>query len=137
MPEYTGVGDMLKRALGIVLGASFAAAALFAAPSHAQQSTDASSSAQEFRVAALSQQATTPEDAPLAARAIILPPVLSEQDQERYRQIFALQEKGELSAAAKKIAGLDDKILIGHVLAQKYLHPTAHRSKFDELKPWL
>ncbi len=137
MPEYTGVGDMLKRALGIVLGASFAAAALFAAPSHAQQSTDASSSAQEFRVAALSQQATTPEDAPLAARAIILPPVLSEQDQERYRQIFALQEKGELSAAAKKIAGLDDKILIGHVLAQKYLHPTAHRSKFGELKPWL
>ncbi len=137
MPENTGAGEMPKRALGAMLGACFAAAALFAPPAFAQQSTDSSSSAGEFRVAALSQDAAASEDEPLASRAVILPHVLSEHDRERYRQIFALQEKGKLSAAAKIISKLDDKTLIGHVLAQKYLHPTAHRSKFKELKPWL
>ena len=137
MPENTGAGDMLKRALGAMLGAGFAAWVLIASPAFAQQPKDGSSAAQEFRIAALSQQATSPEDAPLAARAVILPRVLSEDDRARYREIFALQEKGKLSAAAKIIAKLDDKILMGHVLAQKYLHPTAHRSKFKELKPWL
>ena len=120
MPENTGAGDMLKRALGAMLGAGFAAWVLIASPAFAQQPKDGSSAAQEFRIAALSQQATSPEDAPLAARAVILPRVLSEDDRARYREIFALQEKGKLSAAAKIIAKLDDKILMGHVLAQKY-----------------
>lgn len=76
-------------------------------------------------------------DAKLGLATLALPPVLSESDRQRYVEIFALQEAGKLNAAAKITAKLDDKILMGHVLAQKYLHPTAHRSKYSELKPWL
>ena len=30
-----------------------------------------------------------------------------------------------------------DKVLIGHVLAQRYLHPTRYRSRYKELKSWM
>ena len=66
-----------------------------------------------------------------------LPRVLSEADVERYRQIFALQENGDLHKAAHFIEQLENTILLGHVQAQKYLHPTAHRSSYMELKLWL
>ena len=127
MPDNTGAGDRLRQAVG----ACFAAALLFASPALAQQSTEAPDAAHAFRVAALAQ------DAPLAVRTVVLPPVLSQSDAKRYRKIFALQEKGDLAAAAKIIARLDSQLLIGHVLAQKYLHPIAHRSTYKELKPWL
>jgi soluble lytic murein transglycosylase-like protein len=67
----------------------------------------------------------------------ILPQILSEADRARYERIFALQEAGQLPAAAKEIAALEDPILMGHVLAQKYLHPTAYRSRYEELRAWL
>ncbi len=66
-----------------------------------------------------------------------LPLLLSAADAERYRQIFVLQEAGKLGEADKLIAGLEDQRLMGHVLAQRYLHPTAYISKFTELKAWL
>ncbi|WP_419903744.1 lytic transglycosylase domain-containing protein [Kiloniella sp.] len=62
---------------------------------------------------------------------------LSEQDLSLYKKIFALQEQGRWKDAQKKIDQLEDKILLGHVQAQKYLHPTAYRSKYKELKSWL
>ena len=66
-----------------------------------------------------------------------LPAVLSAADVERYRQIFALQEDGDLHAAVHFIEALENTVLLGHVQAQKYLHPTAHRSTYMELKLWL
>ncbi len=63
--------------------------------------------------------------------------VLTPQDEARYRRIFALQEEGRWDEAAREIAGLTDDRLMGHVLAQKYLHPTKYRSKFKELRNWL
>ena len=66
-----------------------------------------------------------------------LTPVLSESDEIRYQRIFELQKHGKLKAAKKIIQQLDNDILIGHVLAQKYLHPTAHRSTYKELTAWL
>jgi len=131
VPGKTGAGDSLFQTFGIMLGACLAILALLASPTHAQQSDNASGETEEFRLAALLQEA------PVGAGAVVLPAVLSEIDRKRYQQIFALQEKGDLAAAAKIIPKLQDKILMGHVLAQKYLHPTAHRSKFNELKPWL
>jgi len=65
------------------------------------------------------------------------PAALSAADADRYRQIFALQEKGRWGAADKLIAKLDDDALLGHVLFQRYMHPTAYRSKFSELRDWL
>lgn len=62
---------------------------------------------------------------------------LSDKDADTYRQIFALQEDGDLKAASKLIKTLDSDLLMGHVLSQKYLHPTAWRSSFKELSSWL
>ncbi len=58
-------------------------------------------------------------------------------DLDRYRRIFALQAAGEMAAADALIAQLGSRILMGHVLAQRYLHPTAHVSSYDELARWL
>ncbi len=66
-----------------------------------------------------------------------LPRVLSDRDAELYREIFALQEKGKWRAADKHIRQLSDRRLIGHLLAQRYLHPTAYRSKYKELRDWM
>ncbi len=63
--------------------------------------------------------------------------VLAPRDAERYRRIFALQEAGELEAADREIAALRDHRLMGHVLYQRYMHPTAYVSRFDELSEWL
>jgi hypothetical protein len=66
-----------------------------------------------------------------------LPKVLSDDDAELYREIFRLQESGKWKAADKLIARLDDRMLMGHVLFQRYMHPTAYRSRYKELKRWL
>ncbi|MGF1608890.1 MAG: transglycosylase SLT domain-containing protein [Kiloniellales bacterium] len=66
-----------------------------------------------------------------------LPVVLTARDATLYRDIFALQEAGDMAAADQRIAQLGNRLLLGHVLAQRYLHPTAHRSTFEELSDWL
>lgn len=66
-----------------------------------------------------------------------LPRVLSDDDISRYRKIFSLQEDGDWRAADKLIGQLDNRILMGHVLAQRYLHPTKYRSAYKELKDWM
>jgi len=68
---------------------------------------------------------------------VTLPSVLSQEDAGRYRKIFALQEKGSWARADREIKQLSDRVLMGHVLAQRYLHPTKYRSKYKELKSWL
>ncbi|HET6520131.1 MAG TPA: hypothetical protein VFG47_09990, partial [Geminicoccaceae bacterium] len=55
----------------------------------------------------------------------------------RYRRIHALQAAGDWGEADGLIRRLDDPVLMGEVLAQRYLHPTAYRSSFDELRTWL
>lgn len=66
-----------------------------------------------------------------------LPPVLGEADIALYREIFALQEAGRFAKADTLIGQLANDCLMGHVLAQRYLHPTDYTSKFAELKTWL
>jgi soluble lytic murein transglycosylase-like protein len=63
--------------------------------------------------------------------------VLSSDDEARYKQIFAAQKKGRWSEAGKLIAKLENKLLLGHVKFQRYMHPTAYRSKFSELQAWM
>jgi soluble lytic murein transglycosylase-like protein len=78
---------------------------------------------------------------PPAARshgpAVDLPEPLGPADVDRYRQIFLLQEDGKWAAADRLIGQVDDTRLMGHVLAQRYLHPTAYKSKFKELSEWM
>ena len=66
-----------------------------------------------------------------------LPKVLDRHDEQLYREIFALQEGGNWKAADERIARLEDRLLMGHVLFQRYMHPTAYRSKYKELKAWM
>ena len=72
-----------------------------------------------------------------SAPARVRPGPLDAGDVKRYRDIFRLQGAGDLAAADRLIAGLGDPVLLGHLLWQRYLHPTAHRSTYDELQAWL
>ncbi|HEX6015713.1 MAG TPA: hypothetical protein VFY87_28695, partial [Geminicoccaceae bacterium] len=89
-------------------------------------------SAGEFRVARLSSAVdVVPE------RLGPLPRPLAFGDIVRYRQIFALQGEAKWAEADRLAAGLDDDLLLGHVLAERYTHPTAYRSSYAELAAWL
>jgi soluble lytic murein transglycosylase-like protein len=66
-----------------------------------------------------------------------LPQVLSAADVDRYRKIEKLQDGGNWRSADKIIAKLENRILMGHVLFQRYMHPKKYRSKYTELKRWL
>jgi len=72
-----------------------------------------------------------------AVRELDLPSVLSEADVRRYRKIFAVQEPGDWKAADKLIKELENPLLLGHVMSQRYLHPTKYRSRYKELKAWM
>lgn len=75
----------------------------------------------------------------MPAGASTLPDVLSSADERRYAEIFALQDEAGWRAADRLIGALDDEILLGHVLAQRYLYPDSseYRSKFEELARWM
>lgn len=66
-----------------------------------------------------------------------LPAVLSTADAERYGRIFELQAAGDMDTAAREIKRIKDPILMGHVLQQRYLHPSAYVSSFAELSAWM
>jgi soluble lytic murein transglycosylase len=65
-----------------------------------------------------------------------LPRVLTAADAERYREIFDFQDRGRFPEADRLIASLGNKVLMGHVLAQRYLHPS-FRAKYSDLTSWL
>lgn len=85
--------------------------------------------------------AMAPAAGPLPVKPVMPPlPVkssLSSGDETLYRQIFAAQSKGDMKAADALTPDLGNGLLMGHVLAQRYLHPTAYRAEFSELKGWL
>jgi soluble lytic murein transglycosylase-like protein len=68
---------------------------------------------------------------------VAVPRLLGAADAAQYRMIFALQDKGRFDQADRLIARLGDRLLVGHLLAQRYLHPTAYRSGYEELRRWL
>ena len=70
--------------------------------------------------------------------------ILNHSDTKIYRELFKLQSKqikSKNSRIWEKIEKLkkqiDNKILIGTLNADKYLHPTGWRSSYRELKNWL
>jgi hypothetical protein len=65
-----------------------------------------------------------------------IPQVLGWSDVARYRAIFALQERGRWTEADRAIAWLDDRVLLGTVEAQRYLHKD-YRASYRELAAWL
>ena len=73
-----------------------------------------------------------PEPLPIA-----VPHILSEKDALLYIDIFRLQKEGNWRQADKLRKKIDNKILIGHILFQRYMHPTKYRSRFSELRDWM
>ncbi len=65
-----------------------------------------------------------------------LPSVLSTGDLAAYRRVFELQQAGKWGAADQELKRIQDKRLMGHVLAQRYLAKgyTAH---YAQLADWL
>ncbi|NCB49824.1 MAG: lytic transglycosylase domain-containing protein [Alphaproteobacteria bacterium] len=63
-------------------------------------------------------------------------PVLSKEDITRYQKIFSLQEKERWSEADSQIKQLHSKILMGHVLAQRYIESVTWKTKGSEIRAW-
>ncbi|MBL6934348.1 MAG: lytic transglycosylase domain-containing protein [Alphaproteobacteria bacterium] len=72
-----------------------------------------------------------------AEQIVPLPRPLSAEDERRYGRIFLHQEAGEWKEADRLIEQLNNRILMGHVLYQRYMHPTKYRSKYKELRDWM
>src|SRR5260370_29655137 len=71
-----------------------------------------------------------------AAREADLPSVLTIEDIQRYHWIFQVQEAGNWPAADYEMKLLKDRLLVGHVLAQRYLTKT-YKASYRELAEWL
>lgn len=61
---------------------------------------------------------------------------LSNRDAGLYRDIFAAQAVGNWETADDNIRQLKDMRLRGHVLFQRYMHPS-YKAKFEELQAWM
>ena len=63
--------------------------------------------------------------------------ILSQSDIENYRAAYSFQEQCKWKSANKHILKISDTLLMGHILAQRYLHPKCYTSKYLELYYWL
>ena len=63
--------------------------------------------------------------------------ILSFEDTATYQNIFTYQKSCEWKKANRDILKIKNTVLMGHVLAQRYLHPRCYRSEFIELTYWL
>ena len=79
----------------------------------------------------LEGQLLLPDDA--LARSV----QMSVQEARRYRQVFQLQAEGRFAEADRIISGIKDSQLMGHVRAQRLLHPTLYKASYAELRAWL
>ena len=71
------------------------------------------------------------------ATATTVPKPLGEFDVALYSRLIALQKAGNMKQAIREMGRIQNPLLTGHLLAQRYLHPTAWRSSYKELSGWL
>ncbi len=71
-----------------------------------------------------------------AQPAWVVPSPLGYDDVGRYRDAFTLQAQGRIAEADARLAQLGSRILLGHVLAERYLGPH-YVSNYAELVAWL
>ncbi|HEY1721874.1 MAG TPA: lytic transglycosylase domain-containing protein [Magnetospirillaceae bacterium] len=104
-----------------------------AVPAFAQAaSTEADRSHGDNMVAALTDGAALGR----AGREIPVPTVLSASDVSAYQKALDLDAHGQWAASDREIAHLHNQILVGHILARRYLSDSYH-PKAEELKTWL
>ena len=66
-----------------------------------------------------------------------LPQVLAPSDAARLRRIFHFQVRGDYAAAAEEAARLEDRRLMGHVLADAWSRPNGPEPSNEALHLWL
>ncbi|HSU05315.1 MAG TPA: lytic transglycosylase domain-containing protein [Acetobacteraceae bacterium] len=123
-----GIGRTLSRLPGarvLVAGAAILATAVLGA-----------AKAQESGVADQTAMAIPRIEAPGAKSGVALPQPLTPSDAARIRRIFADQAHGRSADAVRETADLESKLLLGSILADRYLG-RFHRSTTDELAKWL
>lgn len=123
----THQGGRLKKTWPTVILCAFAATLAFgvaAIPSAAS-------------AAGVVQTAALPVNPPIDPNLVqSLPALLGDMDASRYAAIFALQDEANWKAADEQIAALQDKSLLGTVLAQRYLS-AKYKTSFVEARDWL
>lgn len=77
-----------------------------------------------------------PYSAPVAPVIEIVSHELSKSDTQISRALFAAQKRGEFDEADTLIGQLDNNVLLGHVLAERYLSK-AYRATAGELVQWM
>ncbi len=63
--------------------------------------------------------------------------VLSDEDVHYYQKAYLFQEQCKWKSANRYILKIENKTLLGHIYAQKFLHPNCYRSQYLELYYWL
>ncbi|MBM3568065.1 MAG: lytic transglycosylase domain-containing protein [Alphaproteobacteria bacterium] len=71
-----------------------------------------------------------------SGEAAVLPTILGPKDLSLYKEIFGFEEAGQPAKADALMRQLDDRLLVGHVLAMRYLGPTS-KASWPELREWL
>jgi soluble lytic murein transglycosylase-like protein len=102
---------------------------LFVAPLAFALAASPSAEAQRVRTASL-----PPPDGIIDKTGVSA--VLTSDDTLHYQHIFAMQHAGSWTAADHEISLLRDRLLMGTVLAQRYLDPH-YRTSYEELIGWL
>ena len=69
--------------------------------------------------------------------AVVLPKPLSADDADTYRRLFALQDQHRYVIVDRLTRLLGDRLLLGRLLAQRYLDDPSYRSSYRELATWL
>ena len=65
------------------------------------------------------------------------PQVLSPEDAQHYAAAFESVDRGDYVDAALQSVEITDSTLSGYVTYRQLMHPTAHKSNYDELSGWL
>lgn len=66
-----------------------------------------------------------------------LPGVLSAADVDVYQKIFDLQAAARFPEADREMRKLKNQVLRGHLLHQRYTHPSGYNASFAELSAWM
>jgi soluble lytic murein transglycosylase-like protein len=95
-------------------------------------------------VSAGPSEAPTVEDQPAPPPVVAEEPapsqghkVLSDNDVFLYSQIFRDQDDALWSRADQSLAQIEDRALVGHVLADRYLERNGYKVKYSQLAEWL
>lgn len=135
-----GIGYTLSRlptARAILAGAAIFAGA-FASAAHGQMSGSGNGTGTQTTTTVRADEAALalPRLPHAGAAGAVFPQPLQPVDVALMRRIFAYQSRGNIPEAVRSAAALDDKLLLGTALADRYLG-RYHRSSFDELSDWL